>query len=309
MSKIDDAKKMLIAFEMPKQQQTDICAYSLLTLLGVKAETKWKNSTNEWIRIHDILEFTNENYSKKYAENTRETIRKNCLHQFREAALIEDNGKSTNSPNYCYRITSETLALIKTYGTKSFDSKLKKFLNKYSSLKDKYTSKKKMKMMPVKINKENLNFSPGNHNLLQKLIIEEFAPRFASNCKCLYVGDTIKKDLINDTKTLKSLGFSISVHNTMPDVILYCKDKKWIYFIEAVTSVGPISPKRYIEIERMTKSVTAGKIFVTAFLDFNTYKKFSSEIAWETEVWVADAPDHMIHLNGNKFLGPRNNKK
>lgn len=55
----------------------------------------------------------------------------------------------------------------------------------------------------------------------------------------------------------------------------------------------------------MTQNVTAGKIFVTAFLDFATYKKFSSELAWETEVWLADMPDHMIHLNGNKFLGPR----
>ena len=55
----------------------------------------------------------------------------------------------------------------------------------------------------------------------------------------------------------------------------------------------------------MTENISAGKIYVTAFLDFKTFKKFSETLAWETEVWIADTPDHMIHLNGDKFLGPR----
>ena len=91
----------------------------------------------------------------------------------------------------------------------------------------------------------------------------------------------------------------------MPDVILYRADKNWIYFIESVTSVGPISPKRIIEISEMTKKVTAGKIFVTAFPDFATYKRFSESLAWDTEAWIADRPEHMIHMNGDKFMGPR----
>ena len=91
----------------------------------------------------------------------------------------------------------------------------------------------------------------------------------------------------------------------MPDVVLYVPDKNWLYFIEAVTSTGPMSPQRVIEIEKMTENVAAGKIYVTAFPNFSTYKKFSEQLAWETEVWLSDMPDHMIHLNGNKFLGPR----
>ena len=159
--------------------------------------------------------------------------------------------------------------------------------------------------MPVKINGVDFMFSTGKHNQLQKAIIEEFAPRFASNAECLYVGDTVKKDLFRYDEKLLELGFTITLHDKMPDIVLYCADKDWLFFIEAVTSVGPIDPKRIQEISEMTKDVTAGKIFVTAFLDFNTYKKFSSELAWETEVWLADMPDHMIHLNGEKFLGPR----
>lgn len=159
--------------------------------------------------------------------------------------------------------------------------------------------------MPVKVNERALKFSSGKHNELQKCIIEQFAPRFAPNCECLYVGDTIEKDLVKNEERLSELGFAITLHDKMPDVVLYCEDKDWIYFIESVTSVGPMDPKRIIEIKSMTQKVTSGLIFVTAFLDFKTYKKFSEQLAWETEVWIAEMPDHMIHLNGDKFLGPR----
>ena len=162
-----------------------------------------------------------------------------------------------------------------------------------------------MEKMPVKINNQDFTFSPGKHNELQKAIIEEFAPRFAPNSECLYVGDTIKKDLVKDTRKLSELGFEITLHDKMPDVVLYCEDKNWIYFIESVTSVGPMDSKRIIEISEMTKNVTAGKIFVTAFQDFATYKKFVDCLAWDTEVWISDMPDHMIHLNGDRFMGPR----
>ncbi len=119
------------------------------------------------------------------------------------------------------------------------------------------------------------------------------------------MGDTIKKDLVKNVDKLGELGFSITLHDKMPDVVLYSEEKDWLYFIESVTSVGPMEPKRIKEIEEMTVGVMAEKIYVTAFLDFKTFKKFSESLAWETEVWIADMPDHMIHLNGDKFLGPR----
>lgn len=121
----------------------------------------------------------------------------------------------------------------------------------------------------------------------------------------MYVGDTIKKDLVKNVEKLKGLGFEITLHDKMPDVVLYREDKYWIYFVESVTSVGPMDPKRILEIEELTKDVMAGKIFVTAFLEFKTYKKFAEELAWETEVWIAEMPEHMIHLNGDRFMGPR----
>ena len=303
--KIEETREFLQTIGMPKAQQADICCYVILAMAGVKPDMSWSEATNEWIRIHDIIQFVNTFYGMSYAENSRETFRKQALHRFRTAALIEDNGKATNSPNYRYRLTEETVQILRTMGTSKTKESVKRFLCYHEKLIDLYASKKKMTMMPVNINGESFKFSTGKHNELQKAIIEEFAPRFAPNSECLYVGDTIEKDLVKNVEKLKELGFEITLHDKMPDVVLYREDKDWIYFVESVTSVGPMDPKRILEITEMTKDVTAGKIFVTAFLDFKTYKKFAEELAWETEVWIAEMPEHMIHLNGDRFMGPR----
>lgn len=305
MSKILEARKILEAIGMPKRQQADLCCYVFLAIAQVKETSNWQTAKYEWIRIHDILQFIKENYNVEYAENSRETFRKQAIHHFRTAALIEDNGMATNSPNYRYRITFEALKLLQSYGKTEWIKNLEEFTSNHQSLIDTYASKKKMEKMPVNINGEDFTFSPGKHNELQKYIIEEFAPRFAPNSECLYVGDTIAKDLVKNIDRLKELGFEITLHDKMPDVVLFRKDKNWIYFIESVTSVGPMEPKRIVEINEMTQKISAGKIFVTAFLDFKTYKSFSESLAWETEVWIAENPDHMIHLNGDKFFGPR----
>lgn len=305
MSKLEEAKNILNELKVPLKQQSDLCGYVILAMADIKKNDKWAKATNKWIRIHEVIAFIRDFYEVSYAENSRETFRKQAMHHFRNAAFIEDNGTATNSPNYRYRLTDEMLLLVKTYQSSQWEEHKNKFLKSHQNLIDLYSSKKEVRKMPVKINGDDFTFSPGKHNQLQKLIIEEFAPRFAENSECLYVGDTIQKDLVKNEEKLKGLGFEITLHDKMPDVVLYAEDKNWIYFVESVTSVGAMEPKRIKEIEEMTKNVSAGKIYVTAFLDFKTFKRFSDFLAWETEVWIADMPDHMIHLNGDKFLGPR----
>lgn len=305
MNKLDEAKEILKEIGMPKSQQSDLCAYTLLALLQLEENQEWEKATNKYIRIHDIMEFMKEKYNIVYAENSRETFRKQALHHFRIAAIVEDNAKPTNSPNYRYRLTIETLDLIKKYKTAKWKSEKEKYLKDHEKLISIYENKRKLTKMPVIINGEKFEFSTGKHNELQKAIIEEFAPRFAQNSIVLYVGDTKDKDLYKDNELLKKLKISMGEHEKLPDVILYQDDKKWVYFIEAVTSVGPISPKRILEINEMTKKCDLGKIFVTAFIDMKTFKKFAEDLAWETEVWLSEMPDHMIHLNGDKFVGPR----
>ena len=196
MSKIDEAREFLQLIGMPKVQQADICCYVILAMAGIKPDMAWSEAENDWIRIHDIIQFVNGYYGASYAENSRETFRKQALHRFRTAALVEDNGVATNSPNYRYRLTEETLRMLKTLKTSEWKKYLQRFLKYHDRLVDIYASKKKMTMMPVRINEIDFSFSVGKHNKLQKAIIEEFAPRFAPNSECLYVGDTIEKDFL-----------------------------------------------------------------------------------------------------------------
>ncbi len=146
---------------------------------------------------------------------------------------------------------------------------------------------------------------PTKHNKLEVAIVEEFGPRFAPGAKLIYLGDTAKKTLILDEAAFAKLGVSVPEHGKFPDVILYDTKKKWLFLIEAVTTHGPISSKRQFELEKLFEKCKANKIYVTAFLDFVTYKKYANEIAWDTEVWITEVPSHMIHFNGEKFLGPR----
>lgn len=305
--KVSIIKAVLAQIGMPQRQQADLCALTILSMANLKPEDNWDAAVANWIRIHDVIAFANANYGTTYAENSRETFRKQAMHHFRTAAIIEDNGKATNSPNYRYKLTDEFLAVVRDIRPDDVPSSeaLKLFCEAHKSLTEIYASKKKMQKMPVQINGLAFTLSAGKHNQLQRAIVEEFAPRFAPNSQCLYLGDTTEKDLVKNVDKLSELGFAITLHDKMPDVVLYREDNNWLYFVEAVTSVGPMSPARVMEIQEMTKDVNAGKIFVTAFLDFNTYKRFSKDLAWETEVWIADMPDHMIHLNGDKFLGPR----
>ena len=309
MSKLEEAKGILSAIGMPKAQTNDRSAYVLLALADLKENISWTDAAQPEMRIVDMMNFMQVNYGKEYKPNTRETIRKDSIHQFVDAAVAERNTDSanrpTNSPNFCYRLTNEMLGLIQAYGTKKWQSQLKAFIAEKGTLVDRYKQQRDLVRVPVLVNGQEFNFSAGEHNTLQKAIIEEFAPRFASGAEVLYVGDTENKDLIKNREVLEQLGVGITDHDKLPDVVLYTKNNGWLYFIEAVTSVGPISVKRMEEIEAMTAECKCGKIYVTSFPDRKTYKRFIDQLAWETEVWIADNPDHMIHLNGDKFIGPR----
>ncbi|WP_283240947.1 BsuBI/PstI family type II restriction endonuclease, partial [Vibrio parahaemolyticus] len=97
-------------------------------------------------------------------------------------------------------------------------------------------------------------------------------------------------------------------HDKLPDVVVYDEKRQWLFLIEAVTSHGPVSPKRWLELEKALNGCSVGRVYVTAFPHRVEFRKNAADIAWETEVWIADNPDHMIHFNGDRFLGPHNNK-
>jgi type II restriction enzyme len=311
MSKIDDAKKILEDLGLPPAQHNEISAYTLLALCGIKPGAKWINATNERQKISKgIMAFCKDVYKKEYAPNTRETFRKQVLHQFVQARIADYNPDNpslpVNSPNAHYALTNEALDAIKTYGTKAWKEAAERFKSEVGTLSKRYLKERKQNLIPVKLsNGKTLKLSPGKHNEVQAAIIQDFAARFANESEVLYLGDTANKDLYVDKKVLKEIGIPITQHSKLPDVILFDRKKNWLFLIEAVTSHGPVSPKRIIELEELLKDCTAGKVFVSAFPDFAEFKKHSTNIAWETEVWVVDFPEHMIHFNGDRFMGPR----
>ena len=150
--------------------------------------------------------------------------------------------------------------------------------------------------------------SAGEHNELIRAVIEEFAPRFVPGGKLIYAGDTADKTGHFDTRLLLSLGVDINKHGKMPDIVLYCKKRNWLLLIEAVTSHGPVDGKRHAELESLFACSEAGLVYVTAFPNRLIMRRYLGDIAWETEVWVADSPTHLIHFNGDRFLGPYKNR-
>jgi hypothetical protein len=307
MSKIDDAIMILKEMGLPKAQQNERSAWTLLALLNLRKDSPWSKSEKRIIRIHDILGFIEEQYGKRYAENTRETIRRQTLHQFEQAGLVirnpDDPTRPTNSPNTVYTVSDEALRTIKTFHTATWKELLRSFVEEKGKLVDKYQKRKARHEISLKIRGAGpIRFSPGKHNQLQVNVIREFQPRFCHESKLVYVGDTARKILHRDGKLLGELGVPITEHEKLPDVVFYDPKKNHLFLIEAVTAHGPISPKRQMELERTLTGCKARKIYVSAFPDFAEFKKHVDNIAWETEIWIATDPDHMIHFNGPKFF-------
>jgi len=312
-NKIKDALSILSLLGLPKAQLNERSALTLLSLLNLGPMTPWSNASNPLIGITPMMEFFAKQYKKAYAPNSRETVRRFTVHQFLNAGLIvinPDNTKRpTNSPKAVYQIESGALELLRTFKTPEWQTNLKSYLASVVTLKSKYAQARAMERIPIQIDsKIATSLSPGGQNILIKQIVDEFSARFIPNGILIYVGDTDEKFAYLDKQLLKNLGVEVEEHGKMPDVIVYYKDKNWLILIEAVTSHGPVNPQRHQELSKLFSSSSAGLVFVTAFLTHKALKEYLEQISWETEVWVAEAPSHMIHFNGERFLGPYDKK-
>lgn len=319
MGKLEEAKEILKELGLPSGQRNDRSALVLLALCHLREGDKWKNAkpvsmsvvgNKENAKYEGILRFIAEHYHVQYAENSRETIRRQTLHQFVQAGIAhhnpEDPSIPTNSKDNHYRLTPEALEVIRAFGSKKWKKELKRFLKNTGSLEEKYAKKRDLKKIPLVLSDgKTIKFSPGKHNELQIAIIREFAPRFTPGSLLLYVGDTAKKNLFIDRDKMEELGIPFDEHQKLPDVILFDTKRDLLFLVEAVTSHGPVSPKRLIELEKLFERCKIRKVYITAFPDFKTFKRFSNDIAWDTEAWLAEIPEHMIHFNGDKFLSPK----
>ena len=307
--KIDEALDVLKQLDVPREQQNERSALTLLSLLDLKPGTSWSHAKAPLMGITPMMEYFAAHYGKRYAPNTRETVRRQTIHQFLDAGMVVINPdnpeRPTNSPFAVYEVEPGLLKLLRTYGGREWEKGLRTYLSSIETLKKKYAQEREMKRIPIKIAKrKTITLSPGGQNILIEKIIKDFCELFTGGGTLVYVGDTDEKWAYYDEPLFKSLGVTIEAHGKMPDVIVFIPRKNWLVLVEAVTSHGPVNPKRRGELRTLFKGCKAGLVFVTAFLDRSAMVKYVGDISWETEVWVADAPTHLIHFNGERFLGP-----
>lgn len=309
MNKIEQAVLVLADLGLPKAQHNRVTALCLLALLNLKEDMQWSESESHLIGITPIMEFAKIHYKRSYAPNSRETFRRYAMHQLVDAgiALInpDEPKRPVNSPKNVYQIEESVLELLRTYNTRKWETSLKTYLKSAKTLAQKYANERDMQQIPVKLkNGMELKLSPGAHSLLIKAIVEDFASRFVPRGILVYTGDTGDKWGYFDEELLKKLDVKVDSHGKMPDVVLFYPEKNWLLLIEAVTSHGPVDGKRHQELAKLFSSSSAPLVYVTAFPSRSIMAPYLSEIAWETEVWCADAPSHLIHFNGVRFLGP-----
>ncbi|HQB08816.1 MAG TPA: BsuBI/PstI family type II restriction endonuclease [bacterium] len=308
--RIEEAVTVLKEIGMPKEQINERTGLCLLALLDLTSNKNWSDVSNPRLTIRDILDFARYKFDVKYAENTRESVRKYSVKQLVAAGILVHNpdkpDRPVNSSANCYQVTEPALVLFRKFGSKAWKTALKEFLTKQGTLAAQYKKDRDLRKIPLRI-KEGVEIaiSPGKHSELIRSVIEDFGPCFVPGGELVYVGDTGKKWGYFDEKLLSSIGVKVEEHGKMPDVVIYYRKKNWLVLAEAVSSSGPVDGIRHDELSKLFKKSTAGLVYVTAFPDRGeTFRKFLSVVAWETEVWCASDPTHLIHFNGTKFLGP-----
>lgn len=308
MSRIQEAQNILRDLALPSAQQNEMSALVLLALCGVRPESEWSEACVRRLTISkDIMLFMSQVYGRTYAPNTRETVRRSVLHQFVQAGIADYNafepGLPTNSPRSHYSVSQSALDAIRWYGTAKWSRAAAEFVKRREALGAAHQRRRARRLVPVRMPEGiTVELPPGAHSELQADVLELLAPRFAPGAKLLYLADTDSRTHWSDTGTLSSIGLDLAPAEKLPDLVLLDRERNLVWLIEAAATHGPMTPKRVVELEAGFRPEGKELVFVTAFPDFATFRAHLRDIAWETEVWIAEAPDHLIHFDGEQFL-------
>ncbi len=256
-----------------------------------------------------MMNFMAEHFGRRYAPNTRETVRRQSIHQFEAAGMIlrnpDDPDRAVNSGKTVYQVSGFALELFRSYNTAEWPNALKNYGLQVETLTHRWAKERRLRRIPVVLpDGTAITLSPGGQNVLIAALVQDFCPMFTPGGKVIYVGDADEKFAVFDEPALAALGVTIGGHGKMPDLVVHHAERDWLVLVEAVTSHGPVNPKRYEDLQALFALSTAGLVYVTAFLDRRALAKWVGDISWETEVWVAESPTHLIHFDGERFLGP-----
>ncbi|AND16891.1 BsuBI/PstI family type II restriction endonuclease [Rathayibacter tritici] len=309
MSTLAEARAILTTFGFDAARSNEAAGRTLLALANQDAGTSWAGATNRRMGIRAMLDWMRQRLNHPIAENTREQIRRFVMHQFLECGFClqndDDPSRATNSSLNNYRLADEALAVIRLYGTPAFDREVTNYLLAAPGLAAKYAAARDLARIPIILpDGFELTLKAGGQNRLIKAMIDDFCAYFISGGEVLYIGDADSKLLHFDDEKLELLGVVLDTHGKLPDLVVYQQTKNWLFLMEAASSHGPVDAKRHGELATLFAGSTAGLVYVSCFPDRATMRRFFVDLAWETEAWCASDPTHMIHLNGDRFLGP-----
>lgn len=309
MTRLDEAKQILAALGFDAARSNDRSGRTLLSLARLTEANLWADATNTRLGVRAILDWIREKLDFPIAENTRETYRRQTLHQFRDAGFVilneDDPFRATNSSLNNYKLTDEALTVVRAFGSPEFDDLVTRYLEDAPGLLAIYRAERDLTRIPVTLSDGiELTLGAGGQNVLIKQIIDDFCAYFIPGGEVLYIGDADSKLMHFAEARLAQLGVVVDTHGKLPDLVVFQPEKNWLFLMEAASSHGPVDAKRYGELSTLFAGSTAGLVYVSCFPDRAVMRKFLADLAWETEAWCASDPTHMIHLNGDKFLGP-----
>jgi hypothetical protein len=313
---VDEAIEMIVAFGVPltglTQRRKVKMAKAFLAVAAMKPGQKWaavkSNDDGHRLRSREVIKWMNAHLSENISDGSYDDIRRKDLVLLVEAGIVigaaqRENAK-TNDGTRANALQPAFANVMRLYGEPEWRIALADVMKGRKKLIETLARKRGLARIPIQIGNKEFSLSPGNHNLVQKAVIEKFLPLFGYGAEALYLGDTENKNLFYAPDKLKAFGFFELAHDKLPDVVAYRKKKNWLFLIEAVDTSNPITELRKEKFDALTKNCKPAIVYVTAFADRATFRKFSKDVAWETEVWIAESPDHMVHFNGDKFLGP-----
>lgn len=309
MSRLTEAKQILAALGFDAGRSNDRSGRTLMALARLTDQSSWADATNPRLGVRAILDWIRDELSFPIAENTRETYRRQTLHQFRDAGFVilneDDPSRATNSKYNNYKLTDAALAVLRSFGTSEFDDLVTRYLEEAPGLLAIYRAERDLTRIPVTLpGGVELTLGAGGQNVLIKQMIDDFCAYFIPGGEVLYIGDADSKLMLFEEEKLAQLGVVVNTHGKLPDLVVYQPEKNWLFLMEAASSHGPVDAKRYGELSTLFADSSAGLVYVSCFPDRAVMRKFLADLAWETEAWCASDPTHMIHLNGDKFLGP-----
>lgn len=306
---IQQARGALSMLGFDAVRSNERSALTLLSLLGLRPGDSWAQATRDLHGVTPLMRWMDQHFGKRYAPNTRETVRRQTLHQFVDAALVvlnpDDPTRAVNSGKNAYQIDESAFALLRQFGTTQWDRDLTLYLKLRPGQRAAYAAEREQAMIPTTLpDGAEIKLTPGGQNTLIRDILEQFCPRWTPGGRILYIGDAGRNKPIYDIEGFARDGLVLDKHSKLPDLVVSLPQRDWLVLIEAAGSHGPVDGKRYTELKALFAPSLSGLVYVSCFKSRAAMRKYLATIAWETEVWCADNPSHLIHFDGERFLGP-----